>query len=316
MVDTTIVLPADTGEGASRSAVSWAAIIAGGLTAAAVSFILLILGTGLGLSSGSPWANLGATATTLGVGAVIWLIVTQWIAAGLGGYLTGRLRTRWVSVLTHEVFFRDTAHGFLSWALATVISAALLASALSTIISGAATQATTLLSGAVQGAAQGAAQSAGQSGLTTPSVPYFTDMLFRANPPAAGAPAAGTPAAGTPATPGNGLADTRAESQRILVASLAAGDISPADRTYLAQRIAAQTGLSQADAEKRVDDVMTQAKAAIAKVKQAADQARKAAATLALFLFVSLLIGAFIASVAAAFGGHERDEIEVLYARR
>src|ERR1700694_5585403 len=145
MTDTTIVLPAtmgDAGEESSRSGVSWAAIIAGGVTAAAVSLILLILGAGLGLTTVSPWSNAGASATAIGVGAIIWLVVTQWIAAGLGGYLTGRLRTKWVNVHTHEVFFRDTAHGFLAWALSTVIFAALLTSAISSLVSGTTTAAT------------------------------------------------------------------------------------------------------------------------------------------------------------------------------
>ena len=286
MVDTTIVLPATGGGEGSRSAVSWSAIIAGGVTAAAVSLILLILGAGLGLTTVSPWSNSGVSATALGVGAVIWLIVTQWIAAGLGGYLTGRLRTKWVSVHTHEVFFRDTAHGFLSWALATIVSAALLASAVSAIVSAGTTTATTLLSGAAQSAAT----------VSSPTA-YFVDMLFRSDKPA----------------PAANPQDTRAESARILVTALGEGDISPADKTYIAQLIASQTGLSQPDAEKRVDDVITQAKAAVEKVKQIADEGRKAAARLALFSFLSLLIGAFIASVAAALGGHERDENESLY---
>jgi hypothetical protein len=286
MVDTTIVLPATGGGEGSRSAVSWSAIIAGGVTAAAVSLILLILGAGLGLTTVSPWSNSGVSATALGVGAVIWLIVTQWIAAGLGGYLTGRLRTKWVSVHTHEVFFRDTAHGFLSWALATMVSAALLASAVSAIVSAGTTTATTLLSGAAQSAAT----------VSSPTA-YFVDMLFRSDKPA----------------PAANPQDTRAESARILVTALGEGDISPADKTYIAQLIASQTGLSQPDAEKRVDDVITQAKAAAEKVKQIADEGRKAAARLALFSFLSLLIGAFIASVAAALGGHERDENESLY---
>jgi len=299
----TILLPTavgDAGTESSRSAVSWAAIIAGGLTAAAVSMILLMLGAGLGLTTVSPWSNAGASATAVGVGAIIWLIVTQWIAAGLGGYLTGRLRTKWVSVHTHEVFFRDTAHGFLSWALATVISAALLASAVSAIIGGTATAATTVLSGAAQGAAQSAASGPAPSA-------YFVDMLFRPNP---GAPAA------TPPAQGDTSRDVRAEAGRILVTALGAGEVSPADRTYVAQLIAARTGLSQADADKRVDDVIAQAKAAADKAKQLADQARKAAATLAIFSFLSLLIGAFIASAAAALGGRERDELEIAYAVR
>jgi hypothetical protein len=88
------------------SAVSWGAILAGAAAAAALSLILLLLGTGLGLSSASPWANQGAGATTLGVSTILWLTFTQLVASGMGGYLAGRLRTRWISVHTDEVYFR------------------------------------------------------------------------------------------------------------------------------------------------------------------------------------------------------------------
>ena len=294
MVETTIVLPV-TGGGAgevSTSAVTWSAIIAGAVTAAAMALVLLLLGTGLGLTAVSPWANGGVSATTFGVGAIIWLVVTQWVSAGLGGYLTGRLRTKWINVHTHEVFFRDTAHGFLAWALGTIISAALLTSLVSSLVSGTTTAATTVLSGGAQGIAP-------LAGTTSDPTAYFVDTLFRTDRP---------PTTGT-------LQDIRSESSRILVRALGDGEITPADKTHLAQLVAAQTGLSQADAEKRIDDVLAQAKTMAEKVKQAADTARKAAASLALFSFLSLLIGAFIASAAAALGGQERDEHDKLYTR-
>src|SRR5271163_2079918 len=120
----------------STSAISWAAIIGGAFAAAALSLILLALGSGFGLASVSPWPNSGASVTTFTVMAAIWLIIVQWVSAALGGYLTGRLRTKWVSVHTHEVFFRDTANGFLAWAVAAVIGAAVLASAVSSLVNG------------------------------------------------------------------------------------------------------------------------------------------------------------------------------------
>ena len=217
---------------------------------------------------------------------------------------------------TDEVFFRDTAHGSLAWALGVVVSAAIVALAGASILGGAGAAATSVASSAAQGVAQGATTAAGP-------LAYFTDALFR---PGTAAPASG--AAGSQAAPPAAAAttpipaepstarsaqDTRAEAGRILVQSMAAGSLAAPDRTYLAQVISAQTGLSQADAEKRVDDVMGQVTAATDKAKQAADQARKAAATLALFSFVSLLIGAFIASAAAAYGGRLRDENELTY---
>ena len=104
----------------SSSGVSWPAIIGGAFAAAALSLILLALGSGFGLASVSPWSNSGASLTSFTAMTAVWLIVVQWLASGLGGYLTGRLRTKWAGLHTHEVFFRDTANGFLSWAVASV----------------------------------------------------------------------------------------------------------------------------------------------------------------------------------------------------
>src|SRR5664280_2438131 len=124
---------------ALSSSVSWPAVFAGAFAAAALWLILLALGTGIGLSSISPWSNMGASASAIGMGAIVWLIVTQIIAAAIGGYLVGRLRTKWVNIHTDEVYFRDTAHGFLVWAVGLVIMAAFLASA-PALFAGTATQ--------------------------------------------------------------------------------------------------------------------------------------------------------------------------------
>ena len=108
---------------ASSSAVSWAAVIGGAFVAASLSLILLSLGTGLGFSSISPWTRNGASAAAIGAGAIVWLIVTQIAASAFGGYLAGRLRTKWTNTHTNEVYFRDTAHGLLVWAVGMVITA-------------------------------------------------------------------------------------------------------------------------------------------------------------------------------------------------
>src|SRR4029453_4119541 len=107
----------------SASAVEWAAIVGGALAAVGVSIILFTLGSGLGLSTVSPWSWSNPSPTTFGMVAAILFIITQWLASALGGYLTGRLRKKWVGIRTDEVVFRDTAHGFLAWALATVLIA-------------------------------------------------------------------------------------------------------------------------------------------------------------------------------------------------
>jgi hypothetical protein len=269
------------------SAVSWPAIIAGAFAIAAVSIILLALGSGLGLSSVSPWPSSGPSATTFGVAAAVWLIVVQWLSAALGGYLTGRLRTKWVGVHTDEVYFRDTAHGFLAWAVAAVVMAAALSSAVSYVVGGVA-RATGSVAGA---AAQGAGAAAAQSPATDPTG-YLVDTLFRSDHPDANA----------------NPQEIRAEASRIIVSGLRNGDVPAADKTYLAQLVAARTGISQADAEKRVNDVIAKAKDAELKVRQAADTARKTGAALAFFIAFSMLIGAFIAAVAATIAGHRRDE--------
>src|ERR1700726_771664 len=130
----TVVEAQEEGQG---SGVSWGAIMAGGIATSALSLLLLALGAGLGFSSVSPWSNSGVASTTFNVGAGLYLIVMAMVASTIGGYLAGRLRTKWVGVHTHEVFFRDTAHGFLAWALAAVLSAAFLASAAGHLATGA-----------------------------------------------------------------------------------------------------------------------------------------------------------------------------------
>ena len=119
------------GNEASASAVSWAAIIAGSVAAVALAIVLTSLAAGLGLTTVSAWPNAGASATTFTISAGIGLIVVQWLSSALGGFVAGRLRTKWAGVHTHEVFFRDTAHGFLSWALATIVGSLLLGAAAS-----------------------------------------------------------------------------------------------------------------------------------------------------------------------------------------
>src|SRR6202521_5648451 len=121
---------------APSSGGSWPAVLAGAFASAALSLSLLASGTGIGLASVSPWSNMGASAAAIGIGAIVWLIVTQVVAATIGGYLAGRLRTKWTNIHTDEVYFRDTAHGFLVWSVGLVITAAFLASAASSMVGG------------------------------------------------------------------------------------------------------------------------------------------------------------------------------------
>ena len=266
------------------SAISWAAIIGGAFATAALSLILLALGSGFGLASVSPWPHSGASVATFTAMTAIWLIIVQWLSSGLGGYLTGRLRTKWVGVHTHEVFFRDTANGFLAWAVAAVIGAAVLASAVSSLLSGGAQVAGTT--------ASGAAESASQAAVQENPFAYYVDSLFRSDHPDANA----------------SDQEVRAETTRILTTGIRNGDVPAGDKIYLAQLVATRTGVSQADAEKRVGDVIAKVKAAETKARQIADATRKAGAYLSIFTGVTMLIGAFIAAASAALGGRHRDE--------
>jgi hypothetical protein len=233
----TIVSPsaADALVPGSRSAVSWASIFAGAIVAIAATLILLALGSGLGMAATSPWPGAGATATSFAIGAGIWLIVTQWLSAALGGYITGRLRTRWTGVHTDEVLFRDTAHGLLAWALSTVF------------IAGVALAATASTVNAVSS--------------TTTAAGYATDTMLRS------------------------------------------------DRTGISASARAELGrVTPAEAERRIE-------AANVSMREAADTARKVSSAIGFFTALSLLIGAFIASVAAAYGGKLRDDDELRFAQ-
>ena len=300
---------------AHASAVSWGAIVAGAAAAAALSLILLMLGIGLGLSSVSPWAHYGVSAATFGVSAILWVTLTQLLASGLGGYLAGRLRTRWVGAHVDEVYFRDTAHGFLAWAVAALASAALLTSVIGSIVSGG-VQAGASVAGGVAGTATAAAAAAGSEMAKSDSVSgpmgYFVDSLFRKDmnaAAAASAPAANGAMAGVAAEPAT--AASASEVARIFMNSLRTETLPAEDIRYVGQVVAQRTGLTQQDAEKRVSDTYARMQAKLrdaeTSARDAADKARKASAYAALWLFISLLIGAFVASLAATYGGRRRD---------
>jgi len=273
---------------AHASGVSWGAVLAGAAAAAALSFILLILGAGLGLSSVSPWST-GASAGAIGKSSIVWLAFMELASAGMGGYLAGRLRVKWSAVHTDEVYFRDTAHGLLAWAVATLLTAGLMAGAVHSVIGGAVEAGT--------GAANVAGQMAGRAPNNGAMQSYYSDMLMRTEP----------------ATADTDNGAMRMEIGRIFATDLRNGALAPDDRQYLAAMLAKRTGMAPADAERRVDDIysrMSKAAAdAEAKARQAADEARKAAAHTALWMFVALLIGAFVASLCATYGGRQRDGI-------
>jgi hypothetical protein len=264
---------------ASSSAVSWGAVFAGGVSAAALTAILSVFGAGLGLASVSPWRGEGVSIAGFTVMAAIWLIVVQWVASFVGGYMAGRLRTKYVAVHTDEVFFRDTAHGFLAWALSVLFMAAAL--------------------GAV--GQTSAAAGVGAVAATATAMPYnyYTGLLYRAPP--GGGPLIGT------AAPGVTNQELYSQASAILAEGVAQGGVPADDQAYLAQLVVEKTALNTTDAQARVADVLAREQADITKAKKVADAARKAASEALIYGFVSLLIGGFIASVAGAVGGRLRD---------
>lgn len=284
----------------SSSAVSWGAIFAGALAAASLALILLMLGSGLGLTSISVFEDQGINAETFGIAAIAWLTFTQIAASGMGGYLAGRLRTKWVDTHTDEVYFRDTAHGFLTWALALIISVTLLTTAISSIVGGGAKAIGSVVGGAATATTHitGAA-----SRLSEPSMQYFAHSLFRASTTDS---TANNVLASEPPTP-----QQMSEVVGILTQSITSGVLSEEDRQYLAQLISQKTGISQNEAEQQVQAIFDKAQAKLKEAKdeaqKAADEARKTASYVTLWSFISLLIGAFVASLSATFGGRQRD---------
>jgi len=259
---------------AHSSGVSWSAVIAGAFVTAALSLILLALGTGLGLSSVSPYSGSGISASAVGKTAIIWLIVMEILSSAMGGYLAGRLRTKWASIHNDEVYFRDTAHGFLAWATAFVVTVAFLATAATTMIGSSATPTTSQTR-------------SGQSRVEDlDSDAYFVDSLFRAD------------ANNHEPT----SAATEAEAGVIFAHALTQGEISAADKSYLNQLVSARTGLPQAGADQRVSAVFSNAQKSI-------EAARKTTAHTLLWIFLALLIGAFCASFSATIGGRQRDSV-------
>ncbi|WP_032705083.1 hypothetical protein [Klebsiella oxytoca] len=271
----------------------------------------------LGLTSISPWENHGLAAGTVGIVAIAWLTFTQIVASGMGGYLAGRLRTKWVDTHTNEIYFRDTAHGFLTWAVALLVSAVLLTTTVSSLIGGSAKVIGSVAGGATATAMSNAGDES--SVLSKSSMEYFTRSLFRST---ASAPAdnGGLPAnsSGNDAMAMNQPVPPKAESPAqlaevtgIFANSIYTGALPQEDLTYVAQLVSQNTGISQQEAEQRVQAVYDKAQANLKEAKnkaqQAADAARKATSYVTLWSFISLLIGAFVASLCATYGGRQRD---------
>jgi hypothetical protein len=298
MSDTTIIeMPPSNDAGATPF--SWSAAIAGAVAATAVVFIVVALGAGIGLPFASPFGS-GPSATTLTVAAAVWLVMAQSLGFAAGGYLAGRLRSPAHDGVIGETAFRDAAQGFMVWAIGVVAMVAI-AMAAGFFAAGATAR---IAAGAAAGAA---AKNDTSATASTAPVDYFVDVMFRPRPgepgaaPGSAADTVGRAPAGSEPT----LSDaTRAEVTRIVLRGVQQAQLDEADRAYLARVVAARTGLSPDEAQRRV--VETEGKAREA-VKEAGDKAAKAGAYFAFWSFMSLLFGAAAATLAAMLGGQLRD---------
>ena len=281
-----------------RAGISWAAVFAGTVIASALSITLLTGGMGLGFIALSPYEGDGASAGQVGIGAIVWMFIVQIIAYGVAGYVAGRLRPMWAPAYSDEIYFRDTAHGLTVWALSAVVSVFIFGSVVTAAAGAAAKGAGGALQGAAVvglagGAAAGAASAGDEGGETggLPSAEYYVDQMLRGQQP----DPSGDPQA------------ARAELGRIITVSLARGELDAGDRDYAARVIAARSGMTEAEAQERVQQVMTRAEQmrqqAVDSAREIADDARQAAAAFALWAFAALLMGAFAAAYMAMVGG-------------
>jgi hypothetical protein len=229
----------------------------------------------MGFASVSVWSGVGPSASTIGTAAILWFILIQIMSSSMGGYLAGRLRTKWTGIHTDEVYFRDTAHGFLAWSVSLVVTAAFLASAATSLMG----------SSPDRGNPAAPTQSQADAGPDA----YFIDSLFRTDG----------------SKPDVEKTSASREAATIFATSLKQGNLSATDKTYLDQLVMSRSGVSQSEADKRVSDAFLSA-------KSAAEATRKAIAHTLLWTFIALLIGAFCASFSGTIGGKQRDHVVLI----
>ncbi len=271
--------------------IEWGPIIVGALAATAISVVLLTFGAALGLSAVSPYPYAGLSAKAMGIITGTYTALVMVGAFSAGGYLAGRLRNPWPAGAEVEQNFRDGAHGFAVWAVGVVIGALLVGAGTGAAVK-AAVQTTTVV------AASAASNPNVTERITMDPTAYAVDRLLAPNPTPNGPV--------TPAITARG--DLAGPMTRTFAASLKSGQLDARDRTYLAQLVMQQTGMNQADAERRVDEAFTELKAAEAKARDTANAARKAALIAAFAAAATLAIGCAAACAGAALGARHRDE--------
>lgn len=268
------------------SYVDWPAIIAGAVLATAISVVLLTFGSAIGLSMTSPIGGEGVSLFWVAIITAAWVVWVQLSAFMAGGYVTGRLRRRKLDATEHESDVRDGAHGLLVWGTGVVFTAVLALGGFAGAV-GAITSAAGNAAGAAVAAADGASD--------TDPFGYAVDVLFRANQPA-------------PAD----TDDARAEAGRIVAQSVMTGTFTAEDRAYLAALAASRTGISQEEAEARVDAFVAQAEAVEAEARETANQARIIGVLAAFLTAAALAASAAGAYFAAGAGGNHRDKNTVI----
>ncbi len=283
----------------SGSYVEWSPVIAGAIGAAAISFLLLTFGATIGLTFTSPWSGSGASVYATVIAVAWWAVIVQIGSFFAGGYLAGRMRVRWANSDLEEAQFRDSTHGFLVWALGVLVGALILAMTGGATLKAAAQSGATVAAGAASGNA---------NTLGTSPVDYAVDSLLRPVPRGTTTPASVTPFPTAPAQSQNNNPALRDEARRIFTASINNRELTAADRDYLADSVASRNGLTQADAQKRVTDSITQARDLEIKARVSADKARKAGIIGGFLAAASLLISLAAAAGGARLGGAHRDE--------
>lgn len=287
---------------ASQTPFSWSAAIVGALAATAVSFLVIALGSGIGLSFASPYGS-GPSVTNLTIAAAVWLVMAQTMGFASGGYLAARLRSPARDEVLGGTMFRDAAQGFVVWALGVVVTAI--------VIVALGMFAAATASWLAAGAARGDSAASLSEAATTTQVGYFVDLMLR--PASAMATVGGqgpsssetVGAAGSaPAQSTTLNAEIRPEVTRVLLRAVSRAGLDDDDRAYLSHVVSARTGLPPDEAQRRVAMAEIKAQAAI---KEAADKSAKAGAFFSFWMFMSLLFGGSAATLAGILGGQLRD---------
>jgi len=279
-----------------RPYLEWGPIIGGAVAAASLSFLLLTFGGAIGLSLTSPWPDTGARLWVVGLAVAWWMVLVQIGSFAAGGYLAGRMRSRW-SDATPESGFRDSTHGFMVWAVGVLFGAIVLAVVSLSTAKTATQSASVIAAGATTGT------TANPRPISATPADYAVDLLLRPQPAQGGSAGADVKSANNA-----DVEAARSEANRIFAGAIKNQAITERDRSYLGQMVVARTGLPEAEAQKRVDAAITEARDLELKARQQLDKARKATVVTAFITAVSLLISLAAAIVAAGAGARHRDE--------